>query len=125
LDERHILGCVFKRDKVSLSKYLENINFFGWGLKFTPKFLSQVAGSESDPHAARRSLFLPAHADAVSTHNMYLPFAGDHSRSGVDLILSKDRHAPVVPDPFKGEKRSTPASHHRECVWPATPNLQR
>jgi hypothetical protein len=78
-------------------------------LKFAPKLLLQVAGSHSDP----RSLFLPDHAGAISTPNTYLPFAADKSRSGVDLILSKDGHALVVPDPFKGEKRSTPASRDR------------
>jgi hypothetical protein len=93
-------------------------------LKFSSKLLLHVAGSESAPHAERRWLFL-ALADAVSTANTYLPSAADHSRSGVDLIFSKDGHVPVMPDPFKGEKRSTPASPDRERIWPATPNLQR
>jgi hypothetical protein len=37
-------------------------------------------------------------------------FSGDYSRSGVDLILSKDGHELVVPDYFKGEKRAALAS---------------
>jgi hypothetical protein len=82
-------------------------------LKFTPKLLLQVAGSQSDPRVERRSLFQPDYADAISIPNPYLPFAGDYSRADVDLISSKDGHALVVPDPFKGEKCSTPASPDR------------
>jgi hypothetical protein len=94
-------------------------------LKFTPKLFRRVAGSQSDPHAEWYSLFLPAHADAISIPTTYLPSAGDHSRSVVDLIFSKDDHVLVMPDPFKGEKRSTPASPDRERIWPAIPNLKR
>lgn len=82
------------------------------GLEVTPKLLLRVAGSQSDPRAEGRSLFQPDHADAISIPNAYLPFAEDYSHS-IDLIVSKDGHLLVVPDYFKGEKRSTPASPGR------------
>ena len=47
-------------------------------------------------------------SDAVSDSN--LSFNGDFGRSGVDLIVSKDDHEPVLQDYFRSEKRAALSS---------------
>jgi VCBS repeat-containing protein len=51
-----------------------------------------------------------APADAIIIPDAHLLFNADFTRSGVDLVLSKDHHDFVVHDYFKGEKRAALAS---------------
>ena len=51
-----------------------------------------------------------APADAIIVPDAQLLFHADYSRSGTDLILSRDHHEYVVHDYFKGEKRAPLAS---------------
>ena len=77
-------------------------------LNFTPKL--PLHGLQSDVHAEKNSPLHHDHADTIAIPSAYLLFSGDYSRSGVDLILSKDGHELVVPDYFRGEKRASLAS---------------
>ncbi|GLH80381.1 hypothetical protein SSBR45G_52900 [Bradyrhizobium sp. SSBR45G] len=54
----------------------------------------------------------PAHApaDAIIVPDAHFLFHADFKRSGLDLVLSSDGRDLVVPDYFKGEKRSALAS---------------
>jgi hypothetical protein len=79
-------------------------------LNFTPKLPFQVTGFQSDFDVESRPLAHHDHAGTISIPSAYMLFSGDYSRSGVDLILSKDGHELVVPDYFKGEKRAALAS---------------
>src|SRR6202022_2156207 len=69
-----------------------------------------VAGLQSDLQVESHSGLHHDHANTISIPSAYLLFSGDYSRSGVDLILSKDGHELVVADYFKGEKRAALAS---------------
>ena len=77
-------------------------------LNFTPKL--PLHGLQSDVHAEKNSPLHHDHADTIAIPSAYLLFSGDYSRSGADLILSKDGHELVVPDYFRGEKRASLAS---------------
>ena len=50
------------------------------------------------------------HGDTITVPDAHLLFGGDYTRSGVDLILSKNGRELVVEDYFKGEKRAALAS---------------
>ena len=78
-------------------------------LNFTPKLPLHV-GLQSDVQAEKNSPLHHDHADTIAIPSAYLLFSGDYSRSGADLILSKDGHELVVPDYFRGEKRASLAS---------------
>ena len=55
----------------------------------------------SSPHAP---------SDAIIVSDPNLLFNGDLRRSGVDLIISKDDHEPVLQDYFRSEKRAALSS---------------
>jgi Ca2+-binding RTX toxin-like protein len=77
-------------------------------LNYAGKFVADVVGSHSnfdfDSHSQRGD------ADTITVSDPHLLFGGDYTRSGVNLILSKNGRELVLEDYFKGEKRAALAS---------------
>jgi hypothetical protein len=83
------------------------LNYAG---KFDATFPSEGPGTHSHAYAHVDSSQTHAPAGAVIVPDAQLLFHADFSRSGTDLILSKDHHEYVVHDYFTGEKRAPLAS---------------
>ena len=68
-------------------------------------------GAHSHEHVHIESVSSPhAPSDTIIAPGANLLFNGDFKRSGVDLIVSKDDHEPVLEDYFKVEKRAALSS---------------
>ena len=79
--------------------------------KFDATFASEGPGTHSHAYMHVDSSQTHAPADAVIVPDAQLLFHADYSRSGRDLILSRDHHEEyVVHDYFRGEKRAPLAS---------------
>jgi VCBS repeat-containing protein len=83
------------------------LNYAG---KFDATFPSEGPGTHSHAYAHVDSSQTHAPADAIIVPDAQLLFHAHFSRSGTDLILSKDHHEYVVHDYFTGEKRAPLAS---------------
>ncbi|MBV9462375.1 MAG: FecR domain-containing protein, partial [Bradyrhizobium sp.] len=83
------------------------MNFAG---KFDATFPSEGPGTHSHAYTHVDSSQTHAPADAIIVPDAQLLFHADYSRSGADLILSRDHHEYVVHDYFHGEKRAPLAS---------------
>ena len=78
--------------------------------KFDATFAHEGPGTHSHAYAHVDSSQTHAPAGAIIVPDAQLLFHADFSRSGTDLILSKDHHEYVVHDYFMGEKRAPLAS---------------
>jgi hypothetical protein len=83
------------------------LNYAG---KFDATFPSEGPGTHSHAYAHVDSSQTHAPAGAIIVPDAQLLFHADYSRSGTDLILSRDHHEYVVHDYFHGEKRAPLAS---------------
>ena len=77
---------------------------------FPATFPSEGHDTHSHAYAHVDSSQTHAPADAIIVPDAQLLFHADYSRSGTDLILSRDHHEYVVHDYFHGEKRAPLAS---------------
>ena len=83
------------------------MNFVG---KFDAKLHIDGSGVHPAVHHHVDSISTHAPSDAIIVADADLLFKGDFTRSGVDLIVSRDDHELVVQDYFKSEKRAALAS---------------
>jgi FecR protein len=83
------------------------LNYVG---KFDATISSDGPGAHSPTYVHVDHLPAHAPADAILVPDAQLLFHGDFTRSGVDLILSKDDREFVLHDYFKGEKHAALAS---------------
>ena len=77
--------------------------------KFDAKLPADGSGLHSSGHGHVETISSHAtHAplDAIIVPDAQLLFNGDYTRSGVDLVLSKDHHELVLQNYFKGETRA-------------------
>jgi len=79
-------------------------------LNYAGKFIADVGDSHSNVHFNFDSHSQSGNADIITVSDPHLLFGGDYTRSGVNLILSKDGRELVLEDYFKGEKRAALAS---------------
>ncbi|WP_407177237.1 FecR domain-containing protein [Bradyrhizobium sp. STM 3562] len=78
--------------------------------KFDATIASEGQGTASHSYVHVDKVQSHVPPDAIVVPDAHLLFNADFQRSGLDLILSKDDHAFVLHDYFKGEKRAPLAS---------------
>ncbi|WP_024512766.1 FecR domain-containing protein [Bradyrhizobium sp. ARR65] len=83
------------------------MNYIG---KFNATIAPDGQGTASHSYVHVDKVQGHAPPDAIVVPDAHLLFNADFKRSGLDLILSKDDHAFVLHDYFKGEKRAPLAS---------------
>jgi fibronectin-binding autotransporter adhesin len=84
-----------------------SLNYAG---KFDATFTSEGGAAHSHAYVHVDSSQTHAPADAVIVPDADLLFHADYTRSGTDLVLTRDDHSFVLHDYFKGEKRAPIAS---------------
>jgi Legume lectin domain/FecR protein len=80
-------------------------------LNYSGKFDAKISADGALPHSNAHVHVETVHAahapaDAIIVQDAHLLFNAQFTRSGVDLVLSKDSQELVLPDYFKGEKRA-------------------